>query len=58
MIDHDLLQAAIALFEGDEYAARRWLEQPQRAFGGKRPIDVEVSEALRAIGQIEHGCVL
>lgn len=52
MIDHRLLQAAIDLFEGDEPAVRHWLHSPLLAFGGKRPIDVEV---LRFIGQVEYG---
>ena len=55
MIDHRLLQAAIDLFEGDERAAHHWLQSPQLAFGGKRPIDVDLDEVLRFIGQIEHG---
>ncbi len=55
MIDRRLLQAAIDLFDGDERAARHWLYSPQLAFGGKRPIDIELSEVLRLIGQIEHG---
>lgn len=57
IVDHELLQAAIDLFEGDEQAALCWLEKPQIAFGGKRPIDVELSEVLRLIGQIEHGSI-
>ncbi len=55
MIDQRLLQAAIDLFEGDERAARHWLHSPLLAFGGKRPIEVELSEVLRLIGKIEHG---
>lgn len=55
MPDHRLLQAAIDLFEGNERAALHWLQSSQLAFGGKRPIDVELNEVLRLIGQIEHG---
>ncbi|WP_397452067.1 antitoxin Xre/MbcA/ParS toxin-binding domain-containing protein [Pseudomonas sp. NA-150] len=56
-IDQDLLKAAMGLFAGDEQSALRWLQKPERALGGKKPIDVEISEVLRLIGQIEYGVV-
>lgn len=48
------------LFEGDEQAAQRWLNQPVKGLGGARPIDMIVTSAqtsavLDLIGRIEHG---
>lgn len=54
-IDAELFNAALSLFEGDERAARHWLLQPQRAFAGRRPVDVEPDEVIRLIDQLEHG---
>ncbi len=55
-----LFARALALFEGDRAAARRWLESPQPALGGAVPTELARSEVgtlevERAIGRIEHG---
>lgn len=39
-----LLGKAIALFEGDNEAANRWLRAPQTAFGGTTPLQMAKSE--------------
>lgn len=53
-VDPRLLDAAITLF-GDTALALSWLFKPIRALGGKRPLDVEIEEALELIGRLEHG---
>lgn len=55
MIDPELLQAVTDFFQGDEAEAIRWLNRPQRAFGGQRPIDVDPSEVIRLLGQLDNG---
>ncbi len=55
-----LFARALALFEGDTAAARRWLESPQPALGGAVPAELARSEVgtlevERAIGRIQHG---
>ncbi len=55
-----LFARALALFEGNTAAARRWLESPQLALGGAVPTELARSEVgtlevERAIGRIEHG---
>lgn len=56
----EVAKAAIGLFEGDEGAARHWLEQPALALGRRRPFDmlgtsVESNAVLTLIKQIEYG---
>jgi len=51
---------ALALFEGDIAAARKWLETPQAGLGGETPLDfastdVGAREVERLIGRLEHG---
>ena len=51
---------ALALFEGDAEAARRWMEQAQPALGGLRPVDLARSdvgtrEVEALIERLEHG---
>jgi len=57
-----VFEAVQSLFEGDTEAARRWLYEPAKALGGRRPIDMiktsaEARMVLDLIGQIEHGVV-
>ncbi len=54
--------AALRLFEGDADAARRWLNEPARALGGRTPLenlDTEAGadEVRDLIGRLEHGVV-
>lgn len=58
-----LVGKAIELFEGDVRAARGWLESPQRALGGLRPLELADTEPGVAavetlIGRLEHGIVV
>lgn len=51
---------ALSLFEGDRDAAKRWLSEPQKAFGGDVPLtvartEVGALEVERLIGRLEHG---
>lgn len=51
---------AVGLFEGDREKATLWLEQPARALGHQRSIDLLDTEGgIRMvrdlIGQLEHG---
>lgn len=51
---------AIALFEGDTEAARRWLSSRQRALGGAVPLgmaktEIGAREVESLIGRLEHG---
>lgn len=51
---------AVALFEGDAPAARRWLATPKKALGGEIPLDfarteVGAREVETLIGRLEHG---
>jgi putative toxin-antitoxin system antitoxin component (TIGR02293 family) len=53
-----LSRAALALGSSDR--AGRWIEKPNRALGGRRPVDVIATpggaEAVeRILGRIEHG---
>jgi len=57
-----ILAAAVELFEGDEKAARRWLNTPAKALGGATPVsylDTEAgADAVRdLIGRLEHGII-
>jgi putative toxin-antitoxin system antitoxin component (TIGR02293 family) len=51
---------ALALFSGDEDAARHWLQSPQLALGGSTPLEyasteVGAREVEALIGRLEHG---
>jgi len=53
-------RAAVQLFEGDEAAARGWLNEPARALGGNTPLqylDTETGAGAvhDLIGRLEHG---
>lgn len=55
-----LFARALALFNGDTAAARRWLTSPQPALGGAVPFDIASTEigsreVETVIGRIEHG---
>ena len=57
-----LFAQAIALFEGDREAARRWLERPNRALGGETPLvvartEIGAREVEQLVGRLEHGVV-
>lgn len=55
-----VLGRALALFDGDPAAARRWLEAPAAALGGRPPLavadtDVGAREVEALAGRLEHG---
>jgi len=55
-----LFAGALALFEGDADAARRWLTTPQPGLGGATPIafgatEVGGREVEALLGRLEHG---
>jgi putative toxin-antitoxin system antitoxin component (TIGR02293 family) len=55
-----LFRLATALYDGDEEAARAWLNKPARALGGETPLEHAETEAgARAVesllGRLEHG---
>lgn len=55
-----LLDEAQRLFEGDLDAARRWMNHPVKALGGRRPMELmatsaEATEVYNLIGRLEHG---
>lgn len=55
-----LFGAAKELFEGDEAAARRWLQSPKKALGNVTPLEmarteVGAREVEHFIGRLEHG---
>jgi putative toxin-antitoxin system antitoxin component (TIGR02293 family) len=57
-----IYQQAIQLFEGNAQAAREWLEQPEKALGGRTPLDYLETEAGAKevedlIGRLEHGVI-
>ncbi len=57
-----IFQQAIQLFEGDEAMAREWLEQPEKALGGRTPLEYLETEAGATevedlIGRLEHGII-
>tara|TARA_R110002167_G_scaffold4222_4_gene19809 strand:- start:4033 stop:4479 length:447 start_codon:yes stop_codon:yes gene_type:complete len=59
----EVSNAAIALFEGDKSAARRWLMNPVRGLGGERPVDMlattaETEAVLDLIGRLEQGVLV
>ncbi len=48
-------KAAVAMFEGDEEAAEKWLKQPLPALDGKSPDEAPSSDVIDLIGRLEHG---
>lgn len=51
---------ALGLFDGDRDAAKHWLSEPQKAFGGEVPLvlartEVGALEVERLLGRLEHG---
>ncbi len=55
-----IFSQAVALFEGHEEAARRWLTSPQPALGGSSPwnyaaTEIGAREVEGLIGRLEHG---
>jgi len=53
-INPRLLEAAISVF-GNEALAINWLSKPMRGLVGKRPLDIDIEEALALICRLEHG---
>ena len=56
----EVYKSALDLFEGEGVAATRWLRNPVRGLGNKRPIDMlstsaETAAVLNLIGRLEHG---
>jgi putative toxin-antitoxin system antitoxin component (TIGR02293 family) len=54
-----LFRLAVALYDGDEHAARTWLTTPARALDGQTPLDFADTEAgarevEQLIGRLEH----
>lgn len=57
-----LFERAISLFDGDQAAARHWLETPLPVLDGQRPLDAAQTEpgareVEDLIGRIEHGVI-
>ena len=55
-----IFSQAVALFVGDDQAAREWLSRPQPALGGSTPVDYAASEigareVENLMGRLEHG---
>jgi putative toxin-antitoxin system antitoxin component (TIGR02293 family) len=55
-----LYAAALELFEGDETAARQWLESPAIGLGGETPLRLSQTEpgareVEALLGRLEHG---
>ena len=56
------IQEAIALFEGDEPAAMRWIGTSQRGLGNHTPLGLlgtpkGIEKVRNLIGRLEHGIV-
>ncbi|CAM3321829.1 type II RES/Xre toxin-antitoxin system antitoxin [Shewanella violacea] len=56
----EVYKSALDLFEGEGDDATRWLRNPVRGLGNKRPIDMlstsaETEAVLNLIGRLEHG---
>lgn len=56
----EVYKSVIDLFEGDRERARRWLLNPVRGLGGRRPVEMVATTAgaeavLDLIGRLEHG---
>jgi putative toxin-antitoxin system antitoxin component (TIGR02293 family) len=57
-----VIRRAVALFEGDVEATRRWLNTPRAVFDGKSALefaetDVGAREVEDTIGRMEHGVI-
>ena len=57
-----LFGLATQFFEGDELAARRWLQRPAPALGGMMPLDAAQTEVgaravAQLLGQLQHGVI-
>ena len=55
-----VFKSTVALFEGDRERARRWILNPVRALGGRRPVEMVATTAgtkavLDLVGRLEHG---
>lgn len=55
-----LLAETLELFEGDKEAARNWFTSPNRALGGRSPLETSATETgtrevENLIGRLEHG---
>tara|TARA_R110001599_G_scaffold348060_1_gene574923 strand:- start:493 stop:711 length:219 start_codon:yes stop_codon:yes gene_type:complete len=56
----DVVTAAVKLFEGDQRAAKAWLNQPLRAIDDEVPVlymdsPEKIQEVRDIIGRLEHG---
>ncbi|MFY3776317.1 MbcA/ParS/Xre antitoxin family protein [Marinobacter salsuginis] len=54
------IQEAIALFEGDEMAAMKWMRTAQRGLGNRPPqglmgTSMGIEKVRTLIGRLEHG---
>lgn len=54
-VDTEVYEAAFKLFNGNIEETAIWLNRPQQALGGVKPIDAHRDEVLRLIGQLENG---
>ncbi|NIF24379.1 type II RES/Xre toxin-antitoxin system antitoxin [Candidatus Pantoea multigeneris] len=55
-----VIDRAVELFEGDKDAAKKWLNEPNRALGWKVPAELMASETgayevMKLITRLEHG---
>jgi putative toxin-antitoxin system antitoxin component (TIGR02293 family) len=55
-----LFEKALALFDGDEAGAQRWMRLPKEALDGESPIEfssteIGAREVENLIGRLEHG---
>lgn len=51
------INVAMRLFEGDEKAAKLWLNQPAKALGGLCPKDVAPEVVRGLVERVEQGIV-
>ncbi|CAG75704.1 conserved hypothetical protein [Pectobacterium atrosepticum SCRI1043] len=55
-----VIDRTVELFEGDKDEAQKWLNEPNRALGGKVPAELMVSETgayevMKLLTRLEHG---
>ena len=55
-------RTVLQLFEGDKEAARSWLHEPAKAFGGDTPLyhlntEAGADEVQDLVGRLEHGVI-